>query len=215
LSSDADRRRRRLRSALVVLAGIYLTAIWLDGVGTRLPSRFLPSPLLFFVAYTALFPNAATAAIDYRAEGYSCKDHQWTELDVMPWFPVDADNKESRFHRALQMYRKDRKVMRALEEYVIRRNNDSSSRSPIVGVRFSSIRAPLPAVGSHVDASGFRPLASYPESQKHAWYYTPASKRRERCGDPKPPPSASASDPTEESFSGKPPSGAEPGEPQP
>jgi hypothetical protein len=185
-----------------MFAAIYLAAIWLDGVGTRLPSRFLPGPMLFFVAYTALFPNAAVAAIDYRAEGYSCKDHQWSELDVTPWFPVDADNKESRFHRALQMYRKDRKVMRALEDYIIRRNNESPSRPEIVGVRFSSIRAPIPALGSHLDPAGFRSLTSYPESEKHAWYYTSAKKRRERCGDPMLPPSTS--EPAEESFSGKP-----------
>jgi hypothetical protein len=175
-------------TALVLLAVVYLGTVWLDGVGSNLPARLLPRPFVFFAQFAALFKNAGLMAIDYRAEGWSCSEKRWVELDVAPWFPIDADNKESRFHRALQFYRKERRVMQALEAYVIRRNNESSSRPPIVGVRFSSLRIPYPEIGARVERFELKPIASYPKDYQHAWYYTPMSRRRERCGEPPPPP---------------------------
>jgi hypothetical protein len=135
----------------------------------------------------ALFKSAGLMAIDYRAEGWSCSDRKWIEVDVRPFFRIDADTKENRFHRALQFYRRERKVMRALEDYVIRSHNAAAGRPTIGGVRFLSLRVPYPKLGDHVNRVERKPLEAYPEEMRHAWYWTPTSKRRERCGDKGPP----------------------------
>ena len=80
---------------------------------------------------------------------------------------IDADNKENRFHRALQFYRKERKVMRALEAYLIRSNNASSSRPKIGGARFLSLRIPYPKLGDHVEPFERKPLTSYTGETRH------------------------------------------------
>ena len=41
-------------------------AIWLGAVGTGLPERALPRPLLFFTQVAELFPNAALDSIEWR-----------------------------------------------------------------------------------------------------------------------------------------------------
>jgi hypothetical protein len=197
LASAADLTRevwlRRGKMAWIVFIAFYLATMWLDGVGTGLPSRYLPRFYVFFLQYAALFPRAGTAIVDYRAEGWSCSDRKWIEVDIKPWFKVDADNKENRFHRSFQFYRRDRRVMRALEDYVVERNNETPGAPKIIGVRFTSIRSPYPAIGSHIEPYVEKPLASYPESQKKIWYYTSQARRREKCGEPTPPHEASSS----------------------
>lgn len=177
----------RFKSALVIVAALYFVTVWLDGIGSNLPVKLTPRVWLYFSQVAALFKNAGMMAIDYRAEGWSCSDKKWIEVDVRPWFLIDAETKENRFHRALQFYRKERKVMQTLEEYVLRRNNDSSSRPKIGGVRFLSLRIPYPKVGEHIEPMHHKPLAEYPENVRHEWYWTPTSRRYERCGDTPPP----------------------------
>lgn len=182
----------RFRSAWIVIAGLYLATVWLDGVGSTFPVKVTPRPWLYFAQIAALFVTAAPKVIDYRAEAWSCSEKRWTELDVRPWFRIDADNKENRFQRALQFYRKNRLVMRALEDYVVRRHI-ASGGAPIGGVRFSSLRLPYPAPGEHVVPFEHRALSSYTGDQKHDWYWTPRSRRIERCGQ-----RAEAADPKED-----------------
>lgn len=183
----ASSKNGPLRSALVVVATLYLVTVWLDGVGSNLPAKITPRVWLYFGQIAALFKSAGMMAIDYRAEGWSCAEHRWVEVDVRPWFRIDAENKESRFHRALQFYRRERKVMRALEDYVVQRNNDGGAK--IGGVRFLSLRIPYPKIGEPVTALARKPLAEYPVEVRHEWYWTPTSRRYERCGE-RPPPQA-------------------------
>src|SRR6202042_3275298 len=56
--------------ALRILAGAYLAGVWLDGVGSTLPSHLLPRVPNYFLQIAALFPRAATMSIDYRAEAW-------------------------------------------------------------------------------------------------------------------------------------------------
>ncbi len=170
----------RLRGFWVGLAGLYLATVWLDGVGSNLPAKSAPRPWLYFAQVAALFVNAAPKVIDYRAEGWSCSEQRWTELDVLPYFRIDRDNKENRFQRALQFYRKNRSVMRALEDFTLKRHN-ASGAAPIGGVRFSSLRLSYPAPGEHVARYQRPPLATY-AGERHDWYWTPKSRRSERCG---------------------------------
>src|SRR5262249_25788462 len=117
---------------------------------------------------------------------WSCADRAWHEIDVFPYFPIDRDNKENRFQRALQFYRKNRTVMRALDDFVVGRHN-RTGEAPIGGVRFLSLRIPYPQPGEHVDPYERRALARYPADERHDWYWTPKSRRAERCGYPLPP----------------------------
>jgi hypothetical protein len=164
---------------------LYLADVWLDAVGSNLPGKLLPRAALYFGQIAALFTKAGEKQIDYRAEGWVCSEHKWVEIDPRPYFPIDADNKENRFYRAVQFYRRDRKVMRALDEYVMKHHNDARDRK-IGGVRFLSLRIPYPARGSTIEPYKRQELSSYPEEQRHNWYWTPGSMRRERCGE-KPP----------------------------
>ncbi len=176
----------RFRGFWIAVAGLYLATVWLDGVGSTWPAKITPRPWLYFSQVAALFVNAAPKVIDYRAEGWSCTEHRWVEIDVRPYFRIDADNKENRFQRALQFYRKNRNVMRALEDFVVKRHNAASGAPPIGGVRFSSLRLPYPAPGEHVAPFEQRPLASYSADQKKDWFWTPTSRRAQRCGAPQP-----------------------------
>ena len=49
------------------------------------------APFAYFTQLAALFPGAARHAIDYRVEGWRCRDKTWAEIDVRPYFPIDAD----------------------------------------------------------------------------------------------------------------------------
>ena len=173
--------RSRFAMFWVVVAALYLATVWLDGVGSNVPSKLTPRPWLYFSQIAALFVNAAPKVIDYRAEGWVCSEHKWQEIDVRPYFRIDEDNKENRFQRALQFYRKNRAVMRALEEYVVGRYN-ATHDVPIAGVRFSSLRLDYPPPGAHVAPFSHEPLTTYSGEQKHDWYFTPGTRRAERCG---------------------------------
>lgn len=176
----------RLQTGLILFAAVYIVTVWLDGVGSNLPAKVTPRVWLYFSQVAALFKNAGVMAIDYRAEGWSCAEKKWIEVDTRPWFQLDADNKESRFHRVMQFYRKDRKVMRALEDYVIKNNNATPGSPTIGGVRFLSLRIPYPKIGDRIEPIAWKKLAEYPEDMRHHWYWTPTSQRKDRCGDKTP-----------------------------
>lgn len=181
-SPAAEARRRWLRVGLVIVAGAYLLTIWLDAIGTNIPYKFLPRTWVYFAQIAKLFPKAAEKVIDYRAEGWSCSDHKWHELDVRPYFPIDKDDKENRFPRAVQFYRRNAPVLQALDEFIVRKNNASSANDPIGGVRLLSLRIPFPKPGEKVEAFTRRPISTYPKDYRHNWYVTPKERRAERCG---------------------------------
>jgi hypothetical protein len=174
--------------ALTVIAGIYLAAVAFDGMGSSLPVKILPRAAAFFSQCSCLFPSAADTIIEYRAEGFRCDDKKWVEIDPRPFFPIDRDEKESRFQRTLHFYREDRPTMQALEAFLIGRQNEAAlagnaplGGGPIGGVRFLSLRIPFGRPGDPMVRYAHRPLEEFPESQRHEWYWTPQSKRTERC----------------------------------
>jgi hypothetical protein len=179
---NAGQVRALVRGFWIVTAGLYLATVWVDGIGSNWPAKMTPRPWLYFSQIAALFVNAAPKVFDYRAEGWSCRDHRWVEVDVRPYFRIDADNKENRFQRALQFYRQNRTVMRALEDFIVKRHNATGAN--IGGVRFSSLRLPYPAPGAHVDPFEQKPLSTYGADVKKDWYWTPTPRRTQRCGHP-------------------------------
>jgi hypothetical protein len=178
----------RRQAAIRIFAGSYLVGLWLDGVGCGLPARILPRTANYFLQVAALFPTAAVASIDYRAEGHVCGESTWMELDTRPYFPIDPNDKENRFNRVMHFFRENRKTMSALDTYLVESHNsgiheDGIPRGlPIGGVRLLSLRIPLPKPGDRLERVSRLPLADYPEEQRKIFYHTPGSKLAERCG---------------------------------
>lgn len=121
--------------ALRVLAGAYLAGVWLDGVGSTLPSHLLPRVPNYFLQVAALFPRAATMSIDYRAEAWVCADRKWEELDTRPYFPLDPDDKENRFQRVMHFFRQDETTMHALDAYLVERHASGKGLDGIDSVK--------------------------------------------------------------------------------
>ncbi len=175
------------RTALRVIAAGYLAGVWLDGTGTTLASRALPRTANYFLQVAALFPRAATMSIDYRAEGWVCRDHKWEELDARPYFPIDPNDKENRFQRVMHFFRQDETTMHALDGYLVDAHgagahDDGIARDAALGgVRLLSLRIPLPKPGDALEPSRRRPLPDYPEEERHVFYHTPRSTIATRC----------------------------------
>jgi hypothetical protein len=185
MSSDWPERGRL---ALRVLGAAYLAGVWLDGTGTGIPARVLPRAANYFVQVSALFPYAATASIDYRAEGYVCSEGEWRELDTRPYFPIDRDDKENRFNRVMHFLRTNRPTMTELDAYLVEHHHAAKADDGIArderigGVRLSSLRIPIPEPGAPLERFSRRPLASYPDDQRKVFYHTPRSRLAARCG---------------------------------
>lgn len=174
-----------------VVVALFLVGIWLDGAGTGVDTKILPRPIAFFLQVSALFPLAAHATIDYRAEGYDCRTHLFTELDTRPYFPIDTEDKENRFNRVMRFERHNAKTMHALDDYLVeshdRGNHDDGipRDDRLGGVRLMSLRIPIPKVGDKLERWSRKPLDAYPESERHEFYRTPPSKIEARCVHPR------------------------------
>jgi hypothetical protein len=141
-------------------------------------------PVAFFSECTCLFPSANDFAIEYRLEAWSCGAYAWRELDPRPYFPIEADDKESRFQRLGHFYQQDREAMQALEDYILTRHPDAADGvdGEIGGIRlYKSIRE-LPAPGEPVERYVYRPLEPAPTAKRRELYWTKISDRRVRCG---------------------------------
>ncbi len=180
--------RRLGRTVWPLLAALYLVCIWVDGAGSSLPYRLLPGTLSYFVGIAGLFPRASSAIVEYRVEGWVCKDRRWEELDYRVYFPLHANDKENRFHRIMYLYRKDVDTMGALDDYFVDQHNSGRHADgidqghPIGGVRFVSLRIPLPKPGDALHRFWHRGLAEYPKSYRHVVYHSETPDIDERCG---------------------------------
>ena len=180
----------RGNTVLRVVAALYLLGILLEGIGCSAPALVLPKPADYFLQIAGLFPVADKSASQYRAEGYVCAERRWQELQTRPYFPLDPDDKENRFQRALQFYWNEKPAMSALDGYLVDRHNagkgdDGIPRgSAIGGIRILSVRVPIPPPGSQLERYRWRPLSDYPEDERHykGFYRTPPKKVDERCG---------------------------------
>jgi hypothetical protein len=174
--------------SLRVLGAAYLAGVWLDGTGTGIPAEVLPGVANYFVQVSALFPYAATASIDYRAEGYVCSEGTWQELDTRPYFPINREDKENRFNRAMHFLRTNRPTMTDLDSYLVEHHNAASADDGIPrderigGVRLSSLRIPIPEPGDRLERFTRRSLSSYGDAQRAVFYHTPRSRLAARCG---------------------------------
>jgi hypothetical protein len=172
----------RARRIVMVLAGIYALFVWMDAAGLNLPDKILPLPMRFFLQEAALFPDAARDAIEYRAEGYRCDTGRFEEIDVRPFFPIQRDDKESRFYRAMFFHRRQKKVLEALDQFIVSQQNRAHPDLRIGGVMLLSLRIPIPPPGTPEGRYQRLPLTDYPqEVERKYWYVTPPGERTQRC----------------------------------
>jgi hypothetical protein len=169
------------------LGGVAAGFFWLvlaNSAGLTQGQRWAPDSVRYFARLACLFPSAKLANIDYRAEGYDCGSGEFVELDTRRDFRIRADDKENRFYRTGGFFRHDREVMQALDEYLVARHNARAALGegqPIGGIRFSSLRIPLPEPGDAIERYHRKALAEYPPRMRKRWYQTPSSKLERRC----------------------------------
>src|SRR5262249_6884338 len=137
---------------LGLIAAAYLVAVFGEAEKSGTAAKYLPAPVAYFTQLAALFPRASHGAIDYRAEGWVCRDQKWIEIEPRKWFQIDAENKENRFYRALFFYHLHRQTMRALDDFLVSHYNadahdqaaaGSGATPEIGGVRFTRVTLPL------------------------------------------------------------------------
>ena len=174
----------RFRRILAVVAALYLAGIWLEVAGAPL-QKLVPRPILYFMQVAKLFPHAVPMATEFRAEAYSCADRVYREIDVRPFFPIRANDKENRFERAMFFYRHQPLVMRALDDYIVA--SADAAGTAVGGVRFLSVRIPIPPPGQMTEPYTRKALHDYPAEYRKAWYQTPGAVRRARCHEEPPP----------------------------
>ena len=181
---------RGVRLALAVVAALYFLAL------LHHPPQVGPlRPIAFFTECTCLFPGKNTYAIEYRLEGWSCSGRAWEPLDPRPYFPIEADDKESRFQRLGYFYSRgmgthdkqiannSREVMHALEDYVLSNHGvvADAIEGAIGGIRLFRVDWPLPEPGQPVSRYVYQPLAPAPAETRKDLYWTRQSDRRTRC----------------------------------
>ena len=177
---------------LAGLGSVYLALIFRDAAFKHTGRDPVPETVRYFTAVACLFPHSATTAIDYRVEGWSCHDRAWSEIDARLDFPIDAENKENRFYRAVHFFRDNRIVMRALDAYLVERHNERATRGAgdggvgvVGGVRVLSLRLPLGDMNAPFVPYTRRPVrevSTQPsDGLRKDWYWTPESMRADRC----------------------------------
>ncbi len=179
------------RLLIRVLAVGYIAGIWLEGVGSELPARYVPAPAMYFLVVAALFPSKSTASSEFRAEGWVCAEDRWQEIDTRPYFPLDPDDKENRFQRAMHFYKDWPVVVSAVEAYLVDRHNHAWDNDgipqdrPIGGVRLSIVREPIPRPGGPVKRYVRESLADIPKKHRHPFFETAGPELERRCGHPR------------------------------
>lgn len=166
------------RPVLVVVAAIYLVGVAVSTSELGSFDRVVPGWLGFFTQLAALFVKAADTTIEYRVEGWSCRDRRWEEIDTRPVFRMRPNDKENRFQRLAHFYRSDAQVMSALADFLLPRVPWRAG-----GIRVLSLRIPFGAPGAGIERYQRKALTDYPDEIRHTWYETPARERVRHCAE--------------------------------
>lgn len=160
-----------LRTVLVGLALCYFALLL-----KQRPFSGRIRAVTFFTEATCLFTHAATKVIDFYVEGWSCRARAWEPIDRRPHFPIEADNKESRFHRIAYFYPTNREVMTALDEWLVERASPE-----LGGIRVVKEARPVPAVGDPLTRYVYDPFATIDPAHRTEMFWARESVRRARC----------------------------------
>jgi hypothetical protein len=169
---------RWFRGVLIAVAGAYFVLL-----SKRLPDQKWARPISHFVRATCLFPGAVRATNSYQLAAWSCGRVRWEPLDVRAYFPMSAEDKESRFYRLAHFYKRNRRVMEALDAHIAARHPDTTDGldGAIGGIRLYQKRKPIPPPGSKVERFVFDPLPPIPREGIQDHFYTPGPERKRRC----------------------------------
>jgi hypothetical protein len=169
---------RWFRAALVAVAVAYFVLL-----AKRLPDAKWTRPISHFVRATCLFPGAMRATNSYRLAAWSCGRVRWEPLDVRAYFPMRAEDKESRFYRLAHFYKRNRPVMQALDAHISARHphTEDGVDGAIGGIRLYQTRTPIPPPGSKIERFVFDPLPAIPREGVQDLFYTPGPERKRRC----------------------------------
>jgi len=183
--------RALARLAIRLLAVLYLAGLFFDGVGYDPPLRDLPGPIRYSLEVAALFPDAAKAISEYRAEAWLCGQRRWQEIDTRVYFPLDPDDKENRFQRILHFYHDEIVVKRALDTYLTDSHNTAQSSVPddgiprketVGGVRILILRWPMPKPGDTLTRYSIVPLTKLrPDATRNVFYEPNKAELATRC----------------------------------
>lgn len=161
----------------------WLGAIYLFALIKHPPQSHGMRAISFFTESTKLFPSADLYALDFRLDGYSCWAKHWEPIDPRAYFPIQADDKESRFQRFSYFYKGNRESMHALEAYIeaLHPVRIDGLLGPIGGIRLSEWTHPIPLPGAEVARYVYRPLEIPPRTERKDLYYTRESEIRKKC----------------------------------
>ena len=166
-----------VRIVAAVLAGVYFFLLVFQPA-----HRGWRSVFAYFAECTALFPQAdwigATEATkvpgakELRVEAYSCDRARWELLDPRPYFPIQADDKESRLPRLVYFYiekenvaEQARATAHALEDYLFAHHaagdgdGDDGVPGPLGGIKLLRVAHAVGAPGDDVPRYHFQPRA--------------------------------------------------------
>jgi hypothetical protein len=179
-----------LRLALVGVACVYYLGLFVAGT-RKTPITAIPRWAAFFVEAPGLFPFADRLSFEFKLDGWACSPRAWVPIDPRAYFPIEADNKESRFQRLVWFYRfhdnsKEnlRAVMNAIDDYVIAHHADVDDgyRGELGGIRVYEVYRDLPPPGADVARYASSPLAPLaPGEQRKEIFNTKPSARKKRC----------------------------------
>jgi hypothetical protein len=161
----------------------WLAAIYFVGLVKHPPQWGRLHALGVFTECTCLFPSADKYSIDFRLDAWSCADTKWEPIDPRAYFPIQADDKESRFQRFSYFYQGNRESMHALEAYIeaLHPVRIDGLFGPIGGIRLSKWTHPIPLPGAEVARYVYRPLEIPPRTERKDLYYTRESEIRKKC----------------------------------
>ena len=227
------------RIVLVVLACAYFGVLLKHPTKLRMykgdsKGRVAAKGVLDAIAHlsecTGLFPDAAKVGKgpnkwvpggkEYRFEAWSCERKSWEPIDTRPYFPIQADDKESRLPRILHYYYEEaddkaqrEALMYALDDYLYAHHDGELDNvaGPIGGFRLWIVRTEYGEPGDPVERYASDPLAPIPTDRAQIGYNTSRGTRkdgqpgmRKRCkaeGDPMEPEPASTPAPQPDPWS--------------
>jgi hypothetical protein len=176
---------------VTLVAGVYLVAVFVEGVWPNRAYRALSRPVVYFAQIAKLFADRSEFEIEFRVEGFDCEHHQFRELDVRPYFPMHANDKENRFDRTMSLFLENPRVYRELESYILDRHNarvaagEATDLPRIGGVELISVRIPIPEPGDDFPRYRRVPLSDLPLTlERKVWYITHLDDRMRRCEEP-------------------------------
>ena len=137
----------------------------------------------FFTESTCLFPRANVAVNDYRLDAWSCAARRWAPIDPRVYFPIEADDKESRFQRFGYFYQHNKPALEALDAWITARHPAVADGldGDIGGIRLSRWTRPIPAPGAVIERYAYRPRDKVPAAERKELFATPAATRHARC----------------------------------